>query len=84
MIYYRIKAGRDDTDFENQYCFQSFGHYYIESLEEKSIEDLKKLIYKKVCQSDGWPYVDLKYFKLKDLRTPEILKSKSPIEEIEK
>tara|TARA_R100001440_G_scaffold6875_1_gene13861 strand:- start:662 stop:916 length:255 start_codon:yes stop_codon:yes gene_type:complete len=83
MYYYRIKAGQDDTNFENQDCFQSFGHYYFEFSKEKSIVDLKKLIHKKVCESHDWPWVDPKYFKLKDLRTPEILKSKSPIEEIE-
>ena len=82
MNYYRIKAGQDDTDFENQYCFQSFGHYYFEFSEEKSIEDLRKLIYKKVCKPHCWPWVDPKYFKLKHLRMPEILKSKSPIEEV--
>jgi len=84
MIYYRINAGQNDTNFENQDCFQSFGHYYFEFTEEKSIEDLRKLIYKKTCKSNGWPYVDPKYFKLKHLRMPEILKSKSPIIEVEK
>ena len=83
MISYRIEAGKVDTDFESQDCFQSFGHYYFEFSEEKSIEDLKKLIYKKVCKPHCWPWQDPKYFKLNHLKMPEILKSKSPIEEIE-
>mgnify|MGYP003130457178 CR=1 FL=1 len=81
MIYYRIECGVAGEDSDWNYRFESLGMYYHYSSKEKSVNELKQIVYQKVLDREDLFYEE-DFFKIKDLILSEIIKSNSPIEEV--
>jgi len=81
MNYYRIECGVAGEDSDWNYRFESLGFYTYNSAKEKSIDDLKKIVYQQVLDREDLFY-EADFFKIKDLILSEVIKSNSPIEEV--
>ena len=82
MTYYRIECGVAGEDSDWNYRFESLGIYYHHSITEKSVDELKQIAYQQVLDREDLFY-EADFFKIKDLIIAEIIKSNSPIEEVQ-
>ena len=81
MNYYRIECGVAGEDSDWNYRFESLGFYTHNSAKEKSVDELKKIVYQQVLDREDLFY-EADFFKIKDLILSEVIKSNSPIEEV--
>ena len=82
MIYYRIDWGEWGEDDAWNRIYVSCNTYHLNFPEEKSVGELKQIVYQQII-NDKSEYKKAEWFSIKDLILGEILKSNSPIENVD-